>query len=244
MLRLAGAVEDAQRAPDRPGRRRGCARAAGRAARRSTGSRPPPATASAGRVGGTRGERRPADSAAVERAPGPHGRRGRRGAGPPRGWLSVADAVKPTSAEAVRRLRELGLRPVLLTGDHASVAHRRRRRGRHRRGRRRRRRAARRQGRRREAAAGRGPGRRDGRRRRQRRRRARPGRPRAGDGHRHRRRHRGRRPDPGARRPAGRGRRDPALPPDPDDHQGQPVLGVRLQRRRAARSPPPGCSTR
>ncbi len=39
-----------------------------------------------------------------------------------RGWLFVADEVKPTSAEAVRRFRELGLRPVLLTGDHASVA--------------------------------------------------------------------------------------------------------------------------
>ena len=39
-----------------------------------------------------------------------------------RGWLSVADAVKPTSAEAVRRFRELGLRPVLLTGDHEAVA--------------------------------------------------------------------------------------------------------------------------
>jgi Cu+-exporting ATPase len=40
-----------------------------------------------------------------------------------RGWLAVADEVKPTSAEAVRRLRDLGLRPVLLTGDRSSVAH-------------------------------------------------------------------------------------------------------------------------
>ena len=39
-----------------------------------------------------------------------------------RGWLFVADEVKPTSAEAVRRFRELGLRPILLTGDHGSVA--------------------------------------------------------------------------------------------------------------------------
>ncbi|QBR92835.1 heavy metal translocating P-type ATPase [Nocardioides euryhalodurans] len=39
-----------------------------------------------------------------------------------RGWLFVADEVKPTSAEAVRRFRELGLRPMLLTGDHGSVA--------------------------------------------------------------------------------------------------------------------------
>ncbi|SDM20367.1 Cu+-exporting ATPase [Geodermatophilus siccatus] len=39
-----------------------------------------------------------------------------------RGVLAVADAVKPTSAEAVRRLRQLGLHPVLLTGDNATVA--------------------------------------------------------------------------------------------------------------------------
>ncbi|MFN8123855.1 MAG: heavy metal translocating P-type ATPase [Thermoleophilia bacterium] len=39
-----------------------------------------------------------------------------------RGVLVVADTVKPTSAEAIRRLRELGLRPVLLTGDNAATA--------------------------------------------------------------------------------------------------------------------------
>jgi len=39
-----------------------------------------------------------------------------------RGWIAVADVVKPTSAEAVRRFRELGLRPILLTGDHEAVA--------------------------------------------------------------------------------------------------------------------------
>ncbi|MFI8365996.1 heavy metal translocating P-type ATPase [Streptomyces sp. NPDC085466] len=39
-----------------------------------------------------------------------------------RGTLTVADAVKETSAEAVARLRALGLRPVLLTGDHRAVA--------------------------------------------------------------------------------------------------------------------------
>lgn len=39
-----------------------------------------------------------------------------------RGVLTVADTVKPTSAEAVRRLRALGLEPVLLTGDHQLVA--------------------------------------------------------------------------------------------------------------------------
>ncbi|MEU8027473.1 heavy metal translocating P-type ATPase [Streptomyces sp. NPDC049099] len=39
-----------------------------------------------------------------------------------RGVLAVADAVKVTSAEAVRELRALGLRPVLLTGDNRTVA--------------------------------------------------------------------------------------------------------------------------
>jgi Cu+-exporting ATPase len=34
----------------------------------------------------------------------------------------VADAVKESSAKAVARLRELGLRPMLLTGDHRTVA--------------------------------------------------------------------------------------------------------------------------
>jgi Cu+-exporting ATPase len=42
--------------------------------------------------------------------------------GEPRGVLVVADAVKPTSAEAVRRFKELGLTPVLLTGDNQVVA--------------------------------------------------------------------------------------------------------------------------
>ncbi|MEV8339395.1 heavy metal translocating P-type ATPase [Leucobacter sp. NPDC077196] len=39
-----------------------------------------------------------------------------------RGVLVVADTVKPTSAEAIRQLRDLGLTPVLLTGDHRTVA--------------------------------------------------------------------------------------------------------------------------
>ncbi|MFF1768746.1 heavy metal translocating P-type ATPase [Streptomyces sp. NPDC058249] len=38
------------------------------------------------------------------------------------GVLTVADAVKETSAEAVRALRALGLTPVLLTGDNRAVA--------------------------------------------------------------------------------------------------------------------------
>jgi Cu+-exporting ATPase len=39
-----------------------------------------------------------------------------------RGILVVADAVKATSAEAVDSLRGLGLRPLLVTGDHQAVA--------------------------------------------------------------------------------------------------------------------------
>ncbi|MGW4732463.1 heavy metal translocating P-type ATPase [Streptomyces shenzhenensis] len=42
--------------------------------------------------------------------------------GAARGVLTVADAVRETSAEAVRELRALGLRPVLLTGDNRAVA--------------------------------------------------------------------------------------------------------------------------
>ncbi|MGW2567064.1 heavy metal translocating P-type ATPase [Streptomyces sp. NPDC001537] len=39
-----------------------------------------------------------------------------------RGVVAVADAVKQTSAQAVRELRALGLTPVLLTGDNRAVA--------------------------------------------------------------------------------------------------------------------------
>jgi Cu+-exporting ATPase len=42
--------------------------------------------------------------------------------GAARGVLVVADVVKATSAEAIAELRRLGLRPVLLTGDHEAVA--------------------------------------------------------------------------------------------------------------------------
>jgi Cu+-exporting ATPase len=40
-----------------------------------------------------------------------------------RGLLVVADSVKDGSADAVRGLRRLGLRPMLLTGDNATAAH-------------------------------------------------------------------------------------------------------------------------
>ncbi len=42
--------------------------------------------------------------------------------GAARAVLVVADTIKPTSAQAIRQLRRLGLTPVLLTGDNAAVA--------------------------------------------------------------------------------------------------------------------------
>jgi P-type Cu+ transporter len=42
--------------------------------------------------------------------------------GQARGMLMVADTIKPTSAAAISRLRDMGLRPVLLTGDNERAA--------------------------------------------------------------------------------------------------------------------------
>jgi Cu+-exporting ATPase len=42
--------------------------------------------------------------------------------GQARAVLVIADTVKPSSAEAIKQLRALGLRPVLLTGDNEAVA--------------------------------------------------------------------------------------------------------------------------
>ncbi|MFE7798450.1 heavy metal translocating P-type ATPase [Nocardia sp. NPDC057440] len=42
--------------------------------------------------------------------------------GKARGVLVVADAVKPTSAEAITQLKALGLTPIMLTGDNAAAA--------------------------------------------------------------------------------------------------------------------------
>ncbi|MEE6136000.1 heavy metal translocating P-type ATPase [Mycobacterium sp. 050128] len=44
--------------------------------------------------------------------------------GSARGILVIADTVKPTSADAIRQLKQLGLTPVLLTGDNEVVADR------------------------------------------------------------------------------------------------------------------------
>ncbi len=105
VLRLAGAVEDASEHP--------IAQAVAAAARAEVGALPPvedfenrPGFGVVGRVEGHEVE--------IGRAAG-----GISVAwdGEPRATLVVADTVKPTSAEAVRELRELGLTPVLLTGD-------------------------------------------------------------------------------------------------------------------------------
>ena len=40
----------------------------------------------------------------------------------PAGIISLRDTIKPGSAAAIARLRQLGLRPLLLTGDNAAVA--------------------------------------------------------------------------------------------------------------------------
>lgn len=42
--------------------------------------------------------------------------------GQARGVLVVSDQIKPTSAQAIRQFKELGLTPVLLTGDNQTVA--------------------------------------------------------------------------------------------------------------------------
>jgi P-type Cu+ transporter len=129
MLRIAGAVEDASEHP--------IAQAIARAARERFGTHPAvdgfanreglgvvgTVEGQAVRVGRPDGPLPAALDAALRAA---HAR-GRTAVvaslgGDPRAVLVVADTVKPTSAEAVARLRALGLRPVLLTGDNEATA--------------------------------------------------------------------------------------------------------------------------
>ncbi|HET6168077.1 MAG TPA: heavy metal translocating P-type ATPase [Marmoricola sp.] len=120
VLRIAGALEDASEHP--------IAKAIVEAAR-SRGALPPAtdfaSTAGVGVTGVVEGRK-----VRIGRASGQYD-----GPGTPvevawdasdghsvRGTIVVADTVKPTSARAVRDLRELGLHPVLLTGDHEAAA--------------------------------------------------------------------------------------------------------------------------
>jgi Cu+-exporting ATPase len=107
VLRLAGAVESASEHP--------AARAVADAARERFGSLP--------RVGEFRAQAGLGVTGVVEGRRVEIGRDGVRVDGVLAGRLELTDAVKPTSAEAVRELRALGLDPVLLTGDRASSAH-------------------------------------------------------------------------------------------------------------------------
>jgi Cu+-exporting ATPase len=105
-LRLAGAVEHASEHP--------VARAVAEAARAELGALPPVsefrAVPGSGAVGVV-------DGRSVEIARGIVSWDGAE-----RARLLVEDNVKPTSAEAVRELEELGLTPVLLTGDRRETA--------------------------------------------------------------------------------------------------------------------------
>jgi P-type Cu+ transporter len=130
LLRLAGAVEDASEHP--------IARAIAEAARDRVGPLPPVSSFAALAGQGVRGTvegvevtagrgQLPALPAALATARSEGEAAGRTVVavaweGEVRGLLMVSDTLKPTSAEAVGRLRALGLTPVMLTGDNESVA--------------------------------------------------------------------------------------------------------------------------
>ena len=148
--------------------------------------------------------------------------------GRPVAVLAAADVIKPGSAKAVRRLHELGLEVVMLTGDDRRTAEAIagqvgidtcRRSG-----------AARREGGPREGAAGAGQARGHGRRRDQRRAGAGTGRHRHRDRHRRRRRPRSQRRHAHLGRPQRRARRGRPLAPHHQRRQAEPLLGLRLQR--------------
>jgi Cu+-exporting ATPase len=115
LLRLAGAVEAASEHP--------IGRAVAAAAHERLGALPPVTGFRAEAGTGVRGT-----VAGVEVEVGrAHTEDARtavevRWGGAVRGRLLLADAVRPESAAAVAALRRLGLRPVLLTGDHEAVA--------------------------------------------------------------------------------------------------------------------------
>jgi P-type Cu+ transporter len=110
VLRLAGAVEAASEHP--------IAQAIAAAARQELGELPPvtnfanrPGLGVVGRVGDHDVEVGRDDGAITVSWDGE-----------PRARLVVRDTTKPTSADAVRELKELGLTPVLLTGDGRAAA--------------------------------------------------------------------------------------------------------------------------
>ncbi|GLY39747.1 copper-translocating P-type ATPase [Amycolatopsis sp. NBRC 101858] len=113
VLRLAGAVEAASEHP--------IGRAIADAARERFGPLPAVtefrSTAGVGVTGVVDGR-----AVTVGRAEGDGTTVGVTWDGEVRGRLVLADAIKPTSARAVAELRELGLKPVLLTGDNAGAA--------------------------------------------------------------------------------------------------------------------------
>ena len=108
VLRLAGAVEDASEHP--------VARAVADAARAELGALPAAAEfrnlPGQGVIGVVDGVEVTVDRAGVHWA------------GELRARLVVEDSVKPTSAEAIRELRALGLTPIMLTGDSEATARR------------------------------------------------------------------------------------------------------------------------
>ncbi|NLU63677.1 copper-translocating P-type ATPase [Rhodococcus sp. HNM0563] len=135
VLRLAGALEDSSEHP--------IAQAIAKGARDKVGSLPPVeqfANLAGLGVQGTVGDRAvligrtrllddfaqhlPAELDAAMKAAEADGRTavaiGWDGAA--RGVLVVADVIKPTSAEAITQLRDLGLTPIMLTGDNTAAA--------------------------------------------------------------------------------------------------------------------------
>ena len=146
------------------------------------------------------------------------------------GAIEIADTLKPESAGAVRRLREMGLEVWMMTGDHQASAEaiaarsgdRTRAVGRD----------ARSQTRRGEKAAGRRPPGGHGGRRHQRRSRAGAGRSGDRDGVGHGSRHGSRRHHPDARRSQRRRGRHRAFAPHHADYPAESLLGLRVQHHR------------